>query len=71
MRSKVFNLLINLYLNFREGVQPRDVIIRINGVTATSANDIYKALEKEQSLKLTIRRGDREINLVVKPQAID
>lgn len=56
---------------YREGLRPRDVITRVNDVAATSANDIYKALETAESLKLTIKRGQREINLVVKPEAID
>ncbi|XP_054156939.1 serine protease HTRA2, mitochondrial-like [Oppia nitens] len=52
------------------GIQPGDIITRINGLTAKSVEDIYKALEVDQSLSLTVRRRDRHINLVIKPQII-
>ncbi|CAG2164431.1 unnamed protein product [Oppiella nova] len=53
------------------GLQPGDIITRINGVEATSVEDIYRALEDEQVLSITIRRKDDDISLVIKPQTID
>jgi hypothetical protein len=38
---------------------------------AKSAEDIYKSLESDKPLKITVKRKDREINLVVNPQIID
>jgi len=64
-------LIIKYFSLFREGLQPGDIIIKINDEAASSASDIYKALELDKPLSITIRRKDREINLVIKPQIVD
>ncbi|CAK9250533.1 unnamed protein product, partial [Sphagnum jensenii] len=54
-----------------EGLQPGDIIIKINDQLANSAEDIYKSLESDKPLKIIVRRKDREINLVVNPKIVD
>ncbi|CAM6001421.1 unnamed protein product, partial [Sphagnum balticum] len=54
-----------------EGLQPGDIITRINEESAASVGDIYKALESDKPLNITVKRKDREINFVIKPLIVD
>jgi S1-C subfamily serine protease len=49
----------------RSGMRPGDIITHINGSAITSSKDIYKFLEETGSLKMTIIRKGREIQLEV------
>ena len=54
----------------RGGVQPGDVISQINGKVVTTATDVYRAVEENQELNITVLRGKKTLVLKVLPEEI-
>lgn len=52
------------------GIQPGDVITKINGVDIYGARDVYKLLEGHNDLKMTVIRKEKKFVVSVRPQVI-
>ncbi len=56
---------------FSGGIQAGDVIIKISGKDVDSANDVYAAVETNQDLGVTVRRGGETVLLTIKPEVVN
>ena len=54
-----------LYLFFSGGLRPGDVITQINGNEIASSSDIYRLVEEQSELKVTVKRGSDTVKLTV------
>ena len=50
---------------FSGGLRPGDVITQINGNEIASSSDIYRLVEEQSELKVTVKRGSDTVKLTV------
>lgn len=55
----------------RAGLEPADVIIKINGVNVKSSEDVYKIVESSDTLTVEIARHNQRHKFTVTPDLID
>ena len=55
----------------RAGLEPADVIIKINGVDVKSSEDVYKLVESSDTLTVEIARHNQRHKFTVTPDLID
>jgi len=47
------------------GMQPGDIITRINETEIKSASDVYKIIEQQSELRVTVLRNHQPMNLTI------
>ena len=47
-----------------------DIITKINGKSVASSTEVYRAVENQDNLKLTVLRGSDTITLSVSPEVV-
>lgn len=52
----------------QSGLQPNDVIVKVNGKDVANPNIILEAIQKGQELVLDIKRGSKDLKLTILPQ---
>ncbi|XP_078080813.1 serine protease HTRA2, mitochondrial-like isoform X2 [Mustelus asterias] len=50
------------------GVRPGDIVMEINGRTVKTAEDVYRAVHRENSLTVVVRRGAEELMINIVPE---
>lgn len=54
------------------GLNPGDIVTKINGKDVHTTADIYSFLsEKEKSLKMTVYRGTQKLEIMIVPEEMD
>lgn len=57
---------------FRGGLHPGDIVVQINGKAIHNTSEIYSFLsDKAKTLKMTIYRGTRKLELNVTPEDME
>jgi len=56
---------------YNGGLQPGDILVKINDAPITSATDVYRALETAQDLRVTVVRKHQTIILTVVPEVTE
>ncbi|XP_048454482.1 serine protease HTRA2, mitochondrial-like isoform X4 [Rhincodon typus] len=50
------------------GVRPGDIVVEINGRVVKTAEDVYQAVHRENSLTVVVRRGSEELMINIVPE---
>ncbi|XP_060691127.1 serine protease HTRA2, mitochondrial-like [Hemiscyllium ocellatum] len=50
------------------GVRPGDIVLEINGCVVKTAEDVYRAVHRENSLTVVVRRGSEELMINIVPE---
>ncbi|XP_072435113.1 serine protease HTRA2, mitochondrial-like isoform X2 [Chiloscyllium punctatum] len=50
------------------GVRPGDIVLEINGRVVKTAEDVYRAVHRENSLTVVVRRGSEELMINIVPE---
>ncbi|XP_059506671.1 serine protease HTRA2, mitochondrial-like isoform X1 [Stegostoma tigrinum] len=50
------------------GVRPGDIVLEINGRVVKTAEDVYQAVHRENSLTVVVRRGSEELMINIVPE---
>ncbi|XP_051894227.1 serine protease HTRA2, mitochondrial-like [Pristis pectinata] len=53
------------------GMRPGDIILEINGQLVKSAEDVYRAVHRETSLTVVVRRGAEELMINIVPETTE
>lgn len=57
---------------YRGGLQPGDIVTRINGTEVISTSDVYAALsEPKKPLKIDLYRGLKKITVTIEPEEVE
>lgn len=60
-----------MFFFYRAGIQPGDVIVRINDKDIKSSAEVYKILETSESLIVQVYRHNQKFQLTITPDTID
>ncbi|XP_053702051.1 serine protease HTRA2, mitochondrial-like [Synchiropus splendidus] len=55
----------------RDGLLPRDVLVELNGKPVYTAEELYQAVQNNQRLVVTVRRGERLLQLHMMPEYVE
>lgn len=54
------------------GLEPGDIVTRINGMEVVSTSDVYAALsEPKKPLKIDLYRGLKKITVTIEPEEVE
>ena len=55
---------------FRAGLQPGDIITKMNGKNMVSNKEVYQHLQKGETLVVEVKRGDQYLKFTIQPEVV-
>lgn len=55
---------------FRAGLQPGDIITKMNGKNIVSNKEVYQHVHKGETLNIQVKRGDQYLKFTIQPEVV-
>lgn len=58
----------HIFVYFRAGMLPGDIVVEINGVKVNTAEEIYQAVRSSDQITMVVQRGREMLRLQMTPE---
>lgn len=59
-----------LLISFRAGLLPGDIITKINGNNIVSNKEVYQHVNRGETFKIEVKRGEQHFKFTIDPEVV-